>query len=41
MPDIVTITELFGEELAQEIMKELFDDEMEEYAETMTGGEER
>lgn len=39
MPDLTTIVELFGEELAQEILKELFDDEAEDYAAEMTGEE--
>lgn len=40
MPDMTTMIELFGEELAGEIMKELFDDEAEDYAAKMTGGDE-
>lgn len=39
MPDMNTLTELFGEELAQEILKELFEDECEDYAAEMTGEE--
>ena len=39
MPDMTTMVELFGEELAQVIMKELFEDEYEDYAVTMTGGD--
>lgn len=37
MPDMTTMIELFGEELAQEILIELFDDEAENYAAEMTG----
>ena len=40
MPDMNTMIELFGDELAREIMRELFEDEYEEYAATMTGEDE-